>query len=141
MTARALRAPGRREAALRVVQGRRPRRPVVTPFVSFTIIVLGALFGIVLARTALDQGAFDLATLDRQIVAARTDNARLRLDVARLESPARVAPLAVQMGMVFPTERDTVVVQGLDEPMAPADPRWASIGRYAAAALPPEADR
>ncbi|MEX1044344.1 MAG: hypothetical protein WD020_06865, partial [Acidimicrobiia bacterium] len=81
----------------------------------------------------LDQGAFDLAEMDRKIVAASTENAQLRLEVARLESPARVAPLAEEMGMVFPTERETVVVERIADPTAPTDPRWASIGRYAAA--------
>lgn len=133
MTARPLRAPVRRAAGLRVVQGRRARRPVVTPFLAFVLIVLVALFGIVFARTALDQGAFDLAELDRAIVAAQTENTRLRLEVARLESPTRVAPLAEQMGMVFPSVRDTVVVESITDPLEPADPRWASIGRYAAA--------
>ena len=139
MTARPLAAPGRRSAGMRLVQGRRKRRPVVTPFVLFVLILLIALFGIVFARTALDQGAFDLAELNRSIVQASTDNTRLRLEVARLESPTRVAPLAEQMGMVFPTERDTVVVERLTDPQAPADPRWASIGRYAAASVTPEA--
>ena len=139
MTARAVRAPGRREAGLRLVHGRRHRRPVVTPFAAFVLIVLVALFGIVFARTALDQGAFDLAELDRAILEARSENTELRLEVARLESPTRVAPLAEQMGMVFPTERDTVVVERVDDPLAPVDPRWASIGRYAAATVAPEA--
>lgn len=137
MTTRALRVPTGREAGLRVVHGRRARRPVVTPFLAFVLIVLVALFGIVFARTALDQGAFDLAELDRKIVAASTENTRLRLDVARLESPTRVAPLAEEMGMVFPTERDTVVVERIADPATPTDPRWASIGRYAAATTSP----
>ncbi|MDX1447903.1 MAG: cell division protein FtsL [Acidimicrobiia bacterium] len=139
MTARAERVALKGAAALKVVQGRRSRRPVVSPFVAFVLIVLVALFGIVFARTALDQGAFDLAELDRSIVAARSQNTQLRLEVARLESPTRVAPLAEQMGMVFPTERDTVVVERITDPDRPADPRWASIGRYAAASVTPEA--
>lgn len=139
MTARPLRAPGRAQTGLRVVHGRRKGRPVVTPFLAFVLIVLVALFGIVFARTALDQGAFDLAELNRSLVEAGTENTRLRLEVARLESPNRVAPLAEQMGMVFPTERDTVVVQRVVDPLEPADPRWASIGRYAAATVGPEA--
>lgn len=142
MTARPLRAPGRRVATgLRVVQGRRHRRPVVTPFLAFVLIVLVALFGIVFARTALDQGAFDLGELDRAIVSARSENTRLRLEVARLESPTRVAPLAENLGMVFPTARDTVVVERMVDPLEPEDPRWASIGRYAAATgVTPEAE-
>lgn len=133
MTARAHGLPSRRGVGLRVVQGRRHRRPVVTPFLAFVLILLVALFGIVFARTALDQGAFDLSELNREVVAARSQNTQLRLEVARLESPTRVAPLAEQMGMVFPTERDTVVVERATDPAEPEDPRWASIGRYAAA--------
>jgi cell division protein FtsL len=141
MTARALRTPAKRQVGLRVVHGRRHRRPVVTPFLAFVLIVLVALFGIVFARTALDQGAFDLAELNREIVAARSDNTQLRLEVARLESPTRVAPLAEGMGMVFPSARDTVVVERIADPSQPADRRWASIGRYAAASdVPPEAE-
>lgn len=139
MTARAARVRVEQSAGLRVVQGRRHRRPVVTPFLAFVMILLVALFGIVFARTALDQGAFDLAELNRQIVAARTENTQLRLEVARLESPTRVAPLAEEMGMVFPSERDTVVVERIADPDRPADPRWASIGRYAAATVDPGA--
>jgi cell division protein FtsL len=139
VTARPLRAPGARPAGLRVVQGRRTRRPIVTPFLAFVLIVLVALFGIVFARTALDQGAFDLTELNREILRAQTENTHLRLEVARLESPTRVAPLAEQMGMVFPTERTTVVVERIVDPSQPADPRWASISRYAAAANSPEA--
>ena len=141
MTARALRAPGLRQAGLRVVQGRRRRRPVITPFVSFTVIVLGALFGIVFARTALDQGAFDLAKLDRGIVEAQAQNAQLRLQVASLESPIRIAPLAEEMGMVFPTEEQVVLVAVPSEAPSSEDPRWASIDRYAAAAAGTETDR
>lgn len=133
MTARAQRVAVKRSAGLKLVHGRRTRRPVVTPFFAFVMIVLVALFGIVFARTALDQGAFDLAELNREIIAARTHNTELRLEVARLESPTRVAPLAEQMGMVFPVSRDTVVVERIADPDDAVDPRWASIGRYAAA--------
>lgn len=133
MTARAQRIAVKRPDALKLVHGRRNRRPVVSPFIAFVLIVLVALFGIVFARTALDQGAFDLAELNRQIVSSSTENTQLRLEVARLESPTRIAPIAEEMGMVFPTERDTVVVERIIDPDRPADPRWASIGRYAAA--------
>lgn len=133
MTARPQRVAVKKPAGLKLVQGRRHRRPVVSPFVAFVLIVLAALFGIVFARTALDQGAFDLAELNRQIVASRSENTELRLEVARLESPTRIAPMAEEMGMVFPAERDTVVVERITAPDGPTDPRWASIGRYAAA--------
>lgn len=135
MTARAQRVAVKRPAGLKLVHGRRNRRPVVSPFVAFVLILLVALFGIVFARTALDQGAFDLNELDRQIVASRSENTQLRLEVARLESPTRIAPLAEGMGMVFPAERDTVVVERIADPDRPADPRWASIGRYAASSV------
>ena len=140
MTARALRAPTRRQG-LRVVQGRKRGSQSVSPFLVFTIIVLSAVFGIVLARTALDQGAFDLAELERAITEAEAENAALRLEVASLESPIRIAPMAEQLGMVFPSESRPLVVEVPSIRTVDADPRWASIGRYAAVAQGTEADR
>lgn len=139
MTARAVRSPVRRQG-LRVVQGRKRRTPTVSPFLAFIVVVLAAVFGIVLARTALDQGAFDLAGLERAITEAEAQNAELRLQVASLESPVRIAPMAEQMGMVFPTESETILVEVPTERLVEVDPRWASIGRYAAAAAGTEND-
>lgn len=133
MTARPLRIP-RPAGGLRVVQGRTIRKPVVAPWMAFTLVVVVAFVGLAIARTAMDQGAFELAELDRRIAVEETRNQHLRLDVSRLESPARIGPLAEEMGLVYPEDRVLVVVRGVAGPGPDEDPRWAAIDRYAAAA-------
>lgn len=131
MTARPARTP-RPARGLRVIQGRNLRTPVVTPWVAFTAVVVVAFLGLVMARTALDRGAFELAELDRQIAVEQTRHQQLLLEVATLESPARVGPLAAEMGLVYPEERQPLVVRGVVGPEPGMDPRWAGLGGYAA---------
>ena len=127
-----------RRASLRVVKGRKFNgRPRLTPWLAFTLVVVVALFGIVVTQTSLDRGAFELAEPNRSIAQAETDNQHLRLEVARLESPARVAPLATEMGLVYPDTRRTVMVAGVVEQVAAGDPRWASITDFATEEVSP----
>lgn len=130
MTARPLRAPQTR-SPLRVIQGRRLRRPVVAPWLAFTIVVVGAFIGLVVSRTALDRGAFELADLESAIATAENEYEHLNLEVARLESPSRVAPLAEQMGLVYPEERQPVLARGVIPTDPVVGPRWASVDRLA----------
>lgn len=133
MTARPL---GRQTAAsvsgLRVIAGRRRNnRPQIAPWIAFTTVVVVALIGVVLTQTALDRGAFELGDLDRAIADAQTENQHLRLEVARLESPTRVGPLADAMGLVYPDNRQLVMVDGVVNPTVEEDTRWASITEFA----------
>jgi cell division protein FtsL len=107
---------------------------VITPWLAFVLVVVVALFGIVLTRTTLDKGAFELAELDQQLATAQVRNQHLRLEIARLESPGRVAPAAEMLGMVYPDERTLVTVDGVVVVVNDLDPRWAGLDRYAAAA-------
>ena len=125
-------------ARLRVIAGkRRTHRPHVAPWMAFTMVVVVALFGIVTTQTSLDQGAFELAELNREIAKAETDNQHLRLEVARLESPARVAPLAADLGLVYPDNRRTVMVDGVIDHVIERDQRWASIAEFASEEVTP----
>ena len=132
MTARPLRAV-RGIRALRVVQGKVGRRPVLAPWLAFCLVVVVALVGQVVARTALDRGAVGHTELERRIAVEQTRNQELRLEVSRLESPTRVGPLAEDLGMVYPDERIPIVVAGVNGPGPTDDPRWARMDRYAAA--------
>lgn len=134
MTARSLRQPRTVQRGLRVIPGAARKRVVVAPWVTFSLVVVVALFGIVVARTTLDQGAFDLADLNRKIAEAEVSNQRLRLEIARLESPGRVAPAAESLGLVYPTERAVLTVAGIVVQSTDSDPRWATLDRYASAA-------
>lgn len=135
-------APQRRSAPsiarLRVIAGRRRNQhPHVAPWMAFTLVVVVALFGIVTTQTSLDQGAFELAELNRAMANAETENQHLRLEVARLESPARIAPLAVEMGLVYPDNRRTVMVDGVLDQVVQGDQRWASITEFASEEVAP----
>ncbi|MDH3517391.1 MAG: hypothetical protein OEM66_00530 [Acidimicrobiia bacterium] len=135
MTARPAVAPGQ-AARLRVLAGKRIRRPVLSPWMVFSAVVVVAILGLVIARTSLDSGAYDLARLERDIAIAQAHNTRLRLEIATLESPERIGPKALEMGLTYPSERITVFVDGSSGPDGVPDPRWAGIERYALVQTP-----
>ncbi len=112
------------EQGFRVIRGRRLRRPTVAPWSIVVVIAILAFLGLGLARTSLDRSAFELAELDKAIRAQSAANLELALEVARLESPARIAPLAEELGLVIPDATnpllvdlvpDQPVLAGLDE--------------------------
>lgn len=74
------------------------------------LIGVVAFLGLGFARTSLDRSAFELAELNAEIEAERTLNEQLKLEIARLENPARIAPLAVEMGMVIPADTNQLLV-------------------------------
>lgn len=116
MTARPTSRPqGRTQPRLRVLPGRRSYRPRIAPWAVFTAVVVVSFIGIVLARTTLDRGAFELNELTARMEEAKRTNDQLTLDVARLESPARIAPLAEQAGLVFPETRTPLFVEAVPE--------------------------
>ena len=137
MTARAVRQSRAAAGGLRVIHGSRQKRPVITPWIAFVLVVVVALFGIVLTRTTLDHGAFELADLSRQLATEQVRNQHLRLEIARLESPGTVAPAAEALGMVYPDERTLVTVDGVVVVANDPDPRWAGLERYAAGPVSP----
>lgn len=127
MTVSPVRLP-RPHTGLRVLSGRRPIRLLAAPWFVVSLVAVVAFLGLVLTRTALDRGAVELATIERQIAEQTSLNQRLRLEIGRLESPARIAPLAEDMGMVFPLHSVHLSVAGVVED-TPADPRWSAIQR------------
>ncbi len=124
MTARPLRAASR-PAPIRVIHGQGARRPRIAGWVVYTTVVALAFFGLIYSQTSLDASAFELKEIEAQIAVEETRYQELRLEVARLQSPARVAPAAESMGMVLPTALHTVTVPGVvaaeDEPVTPTD--------------------
>ena len=69
-----------------------------------------AFLGLGFARTSLDRSAFELDGLNRAIAEHEALNEQLRLEIARLENPARVAPLAEEMGLVIPGDTRQLLV-------------------------------
>lgn len=74
------------------------------------VVGVAAFLGLVFARTSLDNSAFDLAELDVAIEQQTELNQDLKLQIARLENPARIAPLAEEMGLVIPAETHKLLV-------------------------------
>jgi cell division protein FtsL len=85
----------------------------------------------VLVRTSLDNTAIELSHVEASLANAQSLNQRLRLEIARLESPARIAPLARDLGMVYPQQSQQLVVEGVVS-QTMSDPRWADMNRFAA---------
>lgn len=79
------------------------------------LIAVVAFLGLGFARTSLDGSAFELAELNKAIDEQQALNEQLRLEVARLENPARIAPLADELGMVIPGDTNQLLVD-LDVP-------------------------
>lgn len=131
MTALQPRPHVRVRPGLLVVNGRNAARRRLGPWLTFSLVAVVAFLGMVLARTSLDKTAIELAAVEDALVEARSLNQRLRLEIARLESPARVAPLAEEMGMVYPQESRHLIVEGV-VPQTMGDPRWADMDRFAA---------
>ncbi|MGH8946042.1 MAG: hypothetical protein ACRDVL_07835 [Acidimicrobiia bacterium] len=117
MTAPAPRRSPAPDAALRVIPGRGSRRPTVAPWMVVALIGVVAFLGLGFARTSLDRSAFELAELNAEIEAQRMLNQELKLEIARLENPARIAPLAVEMGMVIPSDTNQLLVDLNTAPM------------------------
>jgi cell division protein FtsL len=95
---------------LRVLKGRRLRKPSIAPWMIMVVIAVVAFLGLGFARTSLDRSAFDLAELNKSIAEQLAVNEQLRLEVARLENPARIAPLADELGLVIPAKTHQLLV-------------------------------
>jgi cell division protein FtsL len=105
-----------REERLRVLEGRRgARRILFAPWSIVVVVAVVGFLGLGFAQTSLDNSAFQLSDLETAIAEQHALNEELRLEVARLENPARIAPLAEDLGMVLPVETNTILVD-LGEP-------------------------
>lgn len=114
MTVQPLRQAGATDG-LRVLKGRRLKPPSLAPWMVMVLIAVVAFLGLGFARTSLDRSAFELAELNKAIDEQAALNEQLRLEVARLENPARIAPLADELGLVIPGDTNQLLVD-LDVP-------------------------
>lgn len=136
MTALSRRAEGRPRPGLSVVSSRRTR-PRLLSWTVFSLLAVAAFLGMVLVRTSLDNTAIELTHIEGSLAEAQSLNQRLRLEIARLESPARIGPLAQEQGMVFPQHSEQLVVEeAVNQTLS--DPRWADMNRFAQSAIPEE---
>lgn len=109
MSVRPLREVSTRDR-LRVLRSNRFRKPTVAPWMIMALIGVIAFLGLGFARTSLDRSAFELAELDKAIDEQIATNRALELEIARLENPARIAPLAEELGLVAPETTNQLLV-------------------------------
>ncbi|MGH8947783.1 MAG: hypothetical protein ACRDXF_02900 [Acidimicrobiia bacterium] len=108
--ARPLRHPAPKQG-MRVLPGRKQlRRPALAPWMMMVLIGVAAFLGLGFARTSLDRSAFELDRLDRAIAEQEAINEQLRLEIARMENPARIAPLAEELGLMIPGDTKQLLV-------------------------------
>lgn len=116
MSARPLRDASRGDG-LRLLRGAGLGKPTVAPWMIMALIGVVAFLGLGFARTSLDRSAFELAELNKEIDEQTALNRSLELEIARLENPARIAPLAEELGLVIPDQTNQLLVDL--EPDAP----------------------
>ena len=100
---------GHREG-IRVLKGKRRSRVLLGPWAIVALIAISGFLGLGFAQTSLDRTAFELAELEKSINEAEALNLELKLEIARLENPARIAPLAEEMGLVLPATTNQLLV-------------------------------
>jgi cell division protein FtsL len=107
---------------------RKRNRRGLRPWVLFVAIVIAAFFGLTYSRISLDRSAFVLDTLEEQIAVQESRHFDLRLEVAELRDPGRIAAEAAELGLVFPTSRVELAVEPIAEPeQLDPDHRWAQL--------------
>jgi cell division protein FtsL len=124
---------GRRRPGLRVVRPAAPRR---IPFLVLALALLGAaVLGIVTMQALVSETAFAVQKLAKANTQLQQSNDQLRLEAAQLAAPGRIAAEAKRLGMVTPTEVETITVTTSPPPTTgpvPSDgtgpgadrPRW-----------------
>lgn len=96
----------------------------MAPWIVLSLITVGAFLALVGTRTALDRSALELAELNAAIAEEASRNQQLRIEIAELENPARIAPLAEELGLVIPEERRQILVQGVGRDDGITDPDY-----------------
>ncbi|HJP67174.1 MAG TPA: hypothetical protein VKA30_12835 [Actinomycetota bacterium] len=99
---------------LRVVAPPRRRRRRVPFLILATVLVGGLVLGVVTLQALVAQTSFQMEDLARRGVTLRQEHDQLRLEIARLSSPGRIAREAEEIGLRLPdpSEVKTLPVRG-----------------------------
>ncbi|MDE0171588.1 MAG: hypothetical protein OXS29_19120 [bacterium] len=115
MTVRPLRTPEGGPAPLRVISGGdrpRPRRAFL--WALYTIGAVASFLALIYLRTAVDEAAYEIRSLENQIRLEEGRQNQLHLEKIRLESPGEIVPIAEHLlGMVLPDEVIPIPVVGV----------------------------
>ena len=81
---------------------RQPRRGSALVVMGSFVVASVVVFGLVLVNIALAQRSFELVDIQSKVAEEQERGRRLRYELARAESPERVAEMAAQLGLVSP---------------------------------------
>jgi len=104
-----------------------PGSPRIVPLLFFTVLVVAIFFAMIYLRIAMDRSAFELDVINDEINLEQSRTLDLRLELAQLQDPQRIAAQAAEIGLVYPEEQITLMVEGervradIDEAPGPID--------------------
>ena len=101
-----------RRAREGAADARQAGSPRIVPLLFFTVLVVAIFFAMIYLRIAMDRSAFELDAVNGQIVLEQSRTLDLRLELAQLQDPQRIATQASQIGLVYPEEQISLVVAG-----------------------------
>jgi cell division protein FtsL len=127
---------GRRETLNRRQQLQVTRRGYICFFLVLALL-FGLLFLVAQLNIAATQKGYRLKSLEQQIEGEKKEQESLRLDVARLESPARIEKIATEtLKMVMPVRSELVHVEGVAVDTAAQNGARDASGSLGSAATP-----
>jgi cell division protein FtsL len=86
--------------------------PRIVPLLFFSVLVVAIFFAMIYLRIAMDRSAFELDSVNDQITLEQSRTLDLRLELAQLQDPQRIAAQAAEIGLVYPESQITLVVTG-----------------------------
>jgi cell division protein FtsL len=107
MTSRSIPLPRAARRSRTRAAGQGPR---VVPLLFFTFLVVAVFFAMIYLRIALDRTAFELDGIERSIELEESRQLDLRLSIAELQDPVRIATEAQRIGMTTPEERRSLIL-------------------------------
>ena len=99
-------------------------RPVVRPLLIFVLAVVLAFFAVIYSRISLDRTAFEIQLLEREIATQEQLHWDLRVEHARLQAPDRITQRAAELGLVYPNDRQTIELTGVEAVVGGPQDRW-----------------
>lgn len=110
----------RRRPNLRVVEAR-PRPKRLRFVVASCALIAPLVMGVVTVQTVVSQNAFRMRELSRETVSLQQGYKELKLQVAELSAPRRIAREAAELGLRLPERVHVLPVEGGGEAAAETD--------------------
>jgi hypothetical protein len=131
-------APSR--ASLRVVTARRRPWGLYAVIMFWTLFLFAFLFAAVAMHAGLAQNQVSLDLVNVELEKSEARNAQLRVDVARLESPSRIAETANRLGLNAPKQTEFLTPAPAPSPAPSFAPSSATSSATSPATSPATSD-